>query len=185
MKKQQLHQPICTWNSLEEKQVIITKPAGTWKRRPVFTSQEGVKVFVGASFTQSSGTPRIELHAALLASQQAIIGTIPCARRVLTHNHKGIQLRTCSTWWTLLHDDGVCQHSSQHATESTWNDRRRKSKDHTSHLDTNRYGGLEEQKWPLDIQQPRIPGESAQNTTQSTLHPRPTVSSSNRKVGEL
>ena len=60
MKKQQLHQPICTWNSLEEKQVIITKPAGTWKRRPVFTSQGGVKVFFGPSFPHSSGTPCVE-----------------------------------------------------------------------------------------------------------------------------
>ena len=85
MKKQQLHQSICTWNSLEEKQVIITKPAGTWKRRPVFISQGGVTVFVGASFTQSSSTSCIESHAALLASQQTIIGTIPCARRVHTH----------------------------------------------------------------------------------------------------
>ena len=40
-----------------KKKVIISKPAGTWKRRPVFISQEGVKVFVGASFTQSSGPP--------------------------------------------------------------------------------------------------------------------------------
>ena len=103
----------------------------------------------------------------------------------VTHTHKGIQLSTGSTWWTLLHDDGVCQHSSEHAAGSTSNDPRQNSKDHTSHLDTNRYRGPEEQKWPLDIQQPVIPGESAQNTTQSTLHARPTVSSSNRQVGEL
>ena len=35
------------------------------------------------------------------------------------------------------------------------------------------------------FKQSRIPGESAEITTQSTLHARPTVSSSNRKVGEL
>ena len=33
--------------------------AGTWKRRPVFISQERVKVFIGASFTQPPGTPCI------------------------------------------------------------------------------------------------------------------------------
>ena len=49
--------PCFTWNSLEEEPVITTNLAGTWKRRPVFISQERVKVFVGASFTQTSGTP--------------------------------------------------------------------------------------------------------------------------------
>ena len=49
--------PCFTWNSLEEEPVITTNLAGTWKRRPVFISQERVKVFVGASFIQSPGTP--------------------------------------------------------------------------------------------------------------------------------
>ena len=67
-----------------KKQVIITKPAGMWKWRPIFISHERVKVFVCATLTQSSGNPCIELHAAMLASQQAIIGTSPCARRLHT-----------------------------------------------------------------------------------------------------
>ena len=102
-----------------------------------------------------------------------------------SHTRKGIQHSTCSTWWTLLHDDGACQHSSQHATGNTSNYPRHNSTDHTCHLDTNRYGGLEEQKWPLDTHGPRISGQSAQDATQSTRCTRSTVSSSNRKVGQL
>ena len=34
----------------------------------------------------------IELHASLLASQQTVVGTIPCARRVRTHTH--------THWWS-------------------------------------------------------------------------------------
>ena len=43
-------------NSLRRK-ACSTVQAGTWKRRPVFISQERVKVFAGASFTQTSGAP--------------------------------------------------------------------------------------------------------------------------------
>ena len=46
-------------NNLRRK-ACSTVQAGTSKRRPVFISQERVKVFVGASFTQPPGTPCIK-----------------------------------------------------------------------------------------------------------------------------
>ena len=50
-------QPVGIYLNNLRRKACSTVQAGTWKRRPVFISQERVKVFVGASFTQTSGTP--------------------------------------------------------------------------------------------------------------------------------
>ena len=104
-----------------------------------------------------------------------------------THKHKGIQFSTCLTWWTLLYfmtmefvnipvDMQLEVHQTTQGTTAIITPV------------TLIPAGMEVLRNRNDLwtfKQSRIPGESAEITTQSTLHARPTVSSSNRKVGEL
>ena len=96
-----------------------------------------------------------------------------------------LSCRLGTTCRTLLLTNATSENPRQHETWGQQDWHSTYSKHYTSHNYTNRNGNCSKQKWHLDIQQSRVPGEDTQDNKESTFCARQQMSNTNRQAWKL